>query len=67
MSDEQKLLEVVAAHSQAVLATIRGNGRPQLSNVLYTWDADSRTARISTTAARAGRGPAIGPALWFAP
>jgi PPOX class probable F420-dependent enzyme len=53
MSQEDKLLEVVASARQAVLATIRRNGRPQLSNVLYTWDPQQRTARISTTAGRA--------------
>jgi PPOX class probable F420-dependent enzyme len=53
MSQEDKLLEVVAGSREAVLATIRANGRPQLSNVLYTWDPQERTARISTTAARA--------------
>jgi PPOX class probable F420-dependent enzyme len=53
MSDEEKLLGVIAAGSEAVLATIRQDGRPQMSNVLYTWDAQSRTARVSTTATRA--------------
>jgi PPOX class probable F420-dependent enzyme len=36
-----------------VLATIAADGRPQLSNVLYVWDAGERVARISTTADRA--------------
>jgi PPOX class probable F420-dependent enzyme len=53
MSQDDKLLEVVAGSREAVLATIRANGRPQLSNVLYTWDPQERTARISTTAVRA--------------
>jgi PPOX class probable F420-dependent enzyme len=44
-----KLLALIAASSHGVLATIAVDGRPQLSNVLYVWDAASRTARISTT------------------
>jgi PPOX class probable F420-dependent enzyme len=53
MSDEQQLLGVIAAHKEAALATIRKNGRPQLSNIMYVWDATDRVARISTTAPRA--------------
>jgi PPOX class probable F420-dependent enzyme len=39
-------------HRQAVLVTIRSNGRPQLSNVLYHVD-DGGLLRISITADRA--------------
>jgi PPOX class probable F420-dependent enzyme len=46
-------LAVIAAQREAVLATIKRDGRPQLSNVLYVWDADEHVARISTTADRA--------------
>ena len=46
-------LQVIAEHREAVLATIRRSGRPQLSNVLYTWNADRNVARVSTTADRA--------------
>lgn len=53
MIDDEKLLGVIAGHREAVLATIRRDGRPQLSNVMYTWDAQSRMARVSTTATRA--------------
>ena len=35
------------------LATIRRNGRPQLSNVIYAWDDDARTIRVSVTDGRA--------------
>jgi PPOX class probable F420-dependent enzyme len=35
-----------------VLATIKRDGRPQLSNVLYTPDDDTCIVRISTTADR---------------
>lgn len=51
---DERLLSMVAASKarQAVLATLAADGRPQLSNVLYVWDAAERTARISTTADR---------------
>ena len=45
-------LEFVRAHRQAVLATIRSNGRPQLSNIMYV-PGDGDTVRISVTADRA--------------
>lgn len=40
----------LARHKRAVLVTLRRNGRPQLSNVLYDYDAAEGTARISVTA-----------------
>jgi PPOX class probable F420-dependent enzyme len=51
---DERLLSLVADSSarQGVLATVAADGRPQLSNVLYAWDAAERTARISTTADR---------------
>jgi PPOX class probable F420-dependent enzyme len=49
---DSKLLGLIAASRRGVLATIAPDGRPQLSNVLYAWDAAGRTARISTTADR---------------
>jgi PPOX class probable F420-dependent enzyme len=48
-----ELLEFIGAHREGVLTTIKKDGRPQLSNVLYVWDADQRAAMISTTADRA--------------
>ena len=42
----------VAQHSQAVLVTLRQDGRPQLSNILYVPSADG-TVRISVTDNRA--------------
>src|ERR1022692_1502702 len=42
----------VAQHRQGVLVTIRGDGRPQLSNVLYLASPD-HSVRISVTDARA--------------
>lgn len=45
--------DFLAARSKGTLATIRRNGRPQLSNVLYDYHRDTGTARISVTADRA--------------
>ncbi len=42
----------VARHHRAVLATIKRDGRPQLSNIVYALDDDGRI-KISTTATRA--------------
>lgn len=50
---DDKLLGLIETSRQGVLATIAADGRPQLSNVLYLWDAAERIARISTTADRA--------------
>jgi PPOX class probable F420-dependent enzyme len=50
---DDRLLGLIAENREGVLATIAADGRPQLSNVLYTWDAGERIARISTTADRA--------------
>jgi PPOX class probable F420-dependent enzyme len=51
-ADEQQLLDLIAARQQGVLAAVTRNGYPHLTNVLYIWDADERTARVSTTAER---------------
>lgn len=61
---DRALLEIVAAQNKAVLATLKRDGRPQLSNVMYAWDPDTRTARLSVTAGRAktrnaGRDPRV--------
>jgi PPOX class probable F420-dependent enzyme len=53
MAAEEKLLDLIASTHEGVLTTIRRNGAPQLSNVLYVWDPQRRTASISTTAVRA--------------
>jgi PPOX class probable F420-dependent enzyme len=53
VSADDKLLGLIETSRQGVLATIAADGRPQLSNVLYVWDAAERIARISTTADRA--------------
>lgn len=50
---EVQLLALLAAQHRGVLVTLRGNGRPQLSNIDYTYDAASRIIRASTTDGRA--------------
>jgi PPOX class probable F420-dependent enzyme len=45
-------LEFARSHRQSVLVTSRRDGRPQLSNVLHTVDADG-VIRVSVTADRA--------------
>jgi PPOX class probable F420-dependent enzyme len=45
-------LEFVRAHQQGVLTTLRRDGRPQISNIIYAID-DSGTIRVSVTASRA--------------
>jgi PPOX class probable F420-dependent enzyme len=47
------LLHIVSEHSESVLITLRRDGRPQSSNVIHSWDADTNSALISVTAPRA--------------
>lgn len=47
------LSDVLASHHQGVLATIKRNGRPQLSVVGYTFDPGTRLIRVSLTDDRA--------------
>ena len=47
-----KALEFARGQRQGVLTTIRRDGRPQISNIVYALD-DTGTARISVTAGRA--------------
>jgi PPOX class probable F420-dependent enzyme len=50
--DLTEALSFVTAHRQGVVVTIRGNGRPQLSNIIYVPDDDG-SLRISVTDTRA--------------
>ena len=52
MADERELLEIIAGNSRGILAAVRREGYPHLTNVLYVWDAQERIARVSTTADR---------------
>jgi PPOX class probable F420-dependent enzyme len=52
MADEQQLLNLIAHNNQGILAAVTRAGYPHLTNVLYVWDPEQRTARVSTTADR---------------
>lgn len=51
MAADPRLLAFVAEQKWGVLATIKQDGRPQLSNVGYSYDGD--VVRVSVTADRA--------------
>ena len=51
MAADPALLALVARQRWGVLATIKRDGRPQLSNVGYAWD--DGLVRVSVTADRA--------------
>ncbi|NNG19202.1 PPOX class F420-dependent oxidoreductase [Naumannella sp. ID2617S] len=54
MGEQQaNLTKILAENKLGVLATIRRDGRPQLSNVMYAYDADRRLILVSVTADRA--------------
>ena len=64
MSDDPRMLAFVAEHRWGVLATLKSDGRPQLSNVGYFFDPESQLIRVSVTADRAktrnlGRDPRV--------
>src|SRR5690606_5394824 len=50
---DDKLLAVIAGNSLGVLATIKRDGRPQLSNVTYYFDPRRLTIQVSVTEPRA--------------
>lgn len=50
---DDKLLAVISGNSIGVLATIKRDGRPQLSNVQYYFDAQHNTVQVSITEPRA--------------
>jgi PPOX class probable F420-dependent enzyme len=47
------MLAFVAENRWGVLATLRSDGRPQLSNVGYSYDPEAQLIRVSVTADRA--------------
>ena len=53
MTVTDKHLEFLAAHRNGVLVTLKRDGRPQLSNIIYRYDAASGRIQISVTADRA--------------
>lgn len=50
---DDKLLALISGHSLGVLATIKRDGRPQLSNVSYHFDPRSMAIQVSITEPRA--------------
>lgn len=47
------LLSLLPQHNLGVLVTLKRDGRPQLSNVMYGYDADQHRILVSVTADRA--------------
>jgi PPOX class probable F420-dependent enzyme len=50
---DDKLLALISGNSLGVLATIKADGRPQLSNVAYYFDAPAVALQVSVTEPRA--------------
>lgn len=50
---EDRLLTLLADHHGGVVVTLKKDGRPQLSNVSYTFDPETRLIRVSITDGRA--------------
>ncbi len=50
---EPRFAELLRERREGILVTMRQNGRPQLSNVNYAFDASEQLIRISTTDDRA--------------
>ena len=48
-----RMLGFLAENKWGVLATIKSDGRPQVSNVGYSYDPESQLIRVSVTADRA--------------
>ena len=53
MTMDRKLLDLAASRQLGVLATIKGDGRPQLSNINFHLDVDTALVRISVVDGRA--------------
>lgn len=50
---ERALTDLIAGRWMGVLATIKRDGRPQLSNVVYSFDRERGLIRVSVTDGRA--------------
>ena len=50
--DLQQALAFVRSRTVGTLATIRANGRPQLSNIMYVVDGDTITISVTDTRAK---------------
>jgi PPOX class probable F420-dependent enzyme len=51
LSDEA-LSDLLGAQQFGTLATLKRSGHPHLTTMLYNWEPESRTVRLSTTADR---------------
>jgi PPOX class probable F420-dependent enzyme len=49
----QPFLDFLGRHRNGVLATLKRDGRPQLSDIIYGYDAGAGRVRVSVTADRA--------------
>ena len=49
---EDELSRLLENQQFGVLASVRGTGHPHLTTVLYSWDAEERVVRVSSTADR---------------
>ena len=52
MTADPRMLEFVAGQNWGVLAAVKTDGRPHLSNVGYAYDPERRLFRVSVTADR---------------
>lgn len=52
-STQQALTDLISSRSMGVLATIKRDGRPQMSTVVYSFDRDAGLIRVSVTDGRA--------------
>ncbi|MBB4687458.1 PPOX class F420-dependent oxidoreductase [Amycolatopsis jiangsuensis] len=53
MTDDTRLYDLIGSGGQGVLATLKRDGRPQLSTVTHHFDPDTRRLRVSITDSRA--------------
>ncbi|MDT8910634.1 PPOX class F420-dependent oxidoreductase [Amycolatopsis sp. PS_44_ISF1] len=53
MTDDTALYDLIGSRRNGVLATLKRDGRPQLSTVTHHFDADARTLLVSITETRA--------------
>ena len=53
MTDDAALWDLITKRDLGVLATIKRDGRPQLSNINYAFDPGTHVVRISVTEGRA--------------
>ncbi|MCX5087366.1 TIGR03618 family F420-dependent PPOX class oxidoreductase, partial [Streptomyces sp. NBC_00365] len=50
--DDETLSDLLGKQQFGTLATVKRSGHPHLTTMLYSWDAEARIVRFSTTADR---------------